>query len=371
MAHLGPTLRRTRRREHPAWRALLALAISAALNVLVLTQLDAGWLGVGQLPERREVTMAPLAAADWEANRAIHPKADTRPRAPPFLVPAPAEAPGQVVDLGNQPISDRPPPRPTRYVSEHDRVVEKETRARVTGPSVRRVEPTPVAALLDGEKGSSDRSAPGAPGPKGRQVARASVPDAAPRAETPPPAPGEQAAARPEAPGTQGAGDGGEQRRGDPRLAIPPQTLARLAGLAAPDHLEGVEEGDGTFLNTRSWKYASYFNRIKESVGTTWNPRRVLDQRDPDRTIYAFKDRYTLLAVTLDDQGRLKDLAVARSSNVDFLDRTAMESFRKAQPFANPPSGVVDGSGEIKFHFGFYLEMGGPGLRIYRGPAPF
>ena len=131
-----------------------------------------------------------------------------------------------------------------------------------------------------------------------------------------------------------------------------------------------MEEGDGTYLNTREFKYATYFNRIKQAVSGTWTPQHALDLRDPDRTMYAFKDRVTLLAVTLDDAGGVKDLAVQRSSGVDFLDRTALDAFRKAQPFNNPPPGLVDGRGEIRFTFGFYLEVGRSGFRITRGASP-
>ena len=45
--------------------------------------------------------------------------------------------------------------------------------------------------------------------------------------------------------------------------------------------LKDVEEGDGTFLSTKEWKYSGFFNRVKQSVGTHWNPNRVLRTRDP------------------------------------------------------------------------------------------
>lgn len=169
--------------------------------------------------------------------------------------------------------------------------------------------------------------------------------------------------------GASGAGDGGQRRPGqyDPRLALTPQTLARLAGGGSPDKLDNVDEGDGTFLNTREWKYASYFNRIKQAVSSTWNPRRALDQRDPDRTLYGDRDRFTLLSVTLDNTGALKDVVVKRASGMDFLDKTTVEAFKKAQPFANPPPGIVEPNGEIRFTFGFYLEVSRGGFQIYRG----
>jgi TonB family protein len=70
--------------------------------------------------------------------------------------------------------------------------------------------------------------------------------------------------------------------------------------------------------------------------------------------------------VTLDDTGALKDVVVKRTSGVEFLDKTTVEAFKKAQPFANPPAGIVEPNGEIRFTFGFYLEVG-HGFQIFRG----
>jgi TonB family protein len=359
------------------------VAISLAVNLLVVTQLDASWLKAGKLSERREVSIAPLAAVDWEANRAVRPPSAAPPvRAPSPPAPIkPKDAGGQVVDLGPPPPTPDPrKPKDTPFVSDRDSFAEKETRARVTKLPGQKTSPVPVGpaavAGLAGTQGQAEQAAPGAPGAKGAKgpvADKASKAPDQPRTDPPPPTPGELAAARPESPPPGGGvGEGGEQRRGQPdaRLAIPPQTLARLAGGASMDHLRDVEAGDGTFLNTREWKYATYMNRIKESISTTWDPRSALERRDPDGTIYAFKDRYTLLSVTLDDKGGLKDLSVARTSNVDFLDRVALDAIRKAQPFPNPPAGLVDGSGEVRFTFGFYLTAGHSGLRAFRNQSP-
>ncbi len=52
---------------------------------------------------------------------------------------------------------------------------------------------------------------------------------------------------------------------------------------------------------------------------------------------------------------------------MDFLDATALEAFRKAQPFVNPPRGLANDRGEIPFAFGFYLEVGSGALHLFRG----
>lgn len=163
-------------------------------------------------------------------------------------------------------------------------------------------------------------------------------------------------------PSRQGQGGGGAPLRLVPSAAA----LDKIAGGAFSDHVDGVEEGDGTFLNTREWRYASFFNRIKDNVSRTWNPGKELRRRDPSGEVYAWKDRHTLLTITLREDGEIADVFVERSSGVDFLDQEAIAAFRRAQPFPNPPRGLVDEQGQIKFQFGFYLQVGRGGLRIFR-----
>lgn len=144
--------------------------------------------------------------------------------------------------------------------------------------------------------------------------------------------------------------------------------LDKIAGAPASDvtPLDDVEEGAGTYLNTREWKYSSFFNRVKQTVGMHWDPNSVVRQRDPTGEIFLYKDRYTVLSVVLDDKGGLKTVAVDKSSGVDFLDREAVAAFRRSQPFPNPPPGLQNAEGEIRFGFGFYLETNRAGLRLFR-----
>lgn len=154
---------------------------------------------------------------------------------------------------------------------------------------------------------------------------------------------------------------------GKPTLLPSPGVVDKIVGAAANDHLKDVEEGDGTYLNTREWKYASFFNRVKQSVGQHWNPSAQLRLRDPTGVIYGGKDRYTVLNVTLNDRGMVKDIYVEKSSGIDFLDLEAVHSFERAQPFVNPPPGLFDGDSQVKFSFGFMIDMGGgPRMRLFR-----
>jgi TonB family protein len=379
MTHLGPSLRREKVRERPARRVAAAVLASLAINAAFLVLLVRA--GAFTMPaEAKRVALAPISAAQWAANRAIRSPQAGSTQPPPLAVPRPPppapsrDQKGQVVDVA--PSKNQTPPKDARFLAEHDGSVEKETRSRHARAGYERTLPVPTApgaqvAPPPGQDGRSDRAVPGvegrpaSPASKGEsKVALApsegdlSTGRAATEAGNAPPAPGQ--------------GEGGQRQAGGPseRSLIAPGTLARVAGGPAPDHLEGVEVGEGTFLNTTGWKYATYFNRIKQAVAANWDPLTPLDARDPDRSMFGFKDRFTLLGVTLDDTGHLKSLVVEQTSGVEFLDRAALTAFRSAQPFMNPPRGIVDGNGEIKFSFGFFLEVGRSGLRIYRSPLP-
>ncbi|MEZ4270626.1 MAG: TonB family protein, partial [Myxococcota bacterium] len=141
--------------------------------------------------------------------------------------------------------------------------------------------------------------------------------------------------------------------------------LARLNGAPANDHLEGLEEGEGTFLNSKEFKYASFFNRMKRGVSQHWHPINEYRRRDPSGNIYGHRSRITVLNVTLKPDGSLQGVDIKRSSGVDFLDQEAMSAFHRAGPFPNPPKGLVDANGLIIFPFGFHLDIssrGGPVL---------
>ncbi len=394
MTHLGPSLRRAKVRERPGRRAALAVVASLLFNLAMFALLvRAGAFQMASPADVKRVSLAPISADRWAANRAIAgaQPAERKPAAPfamprpPPPPPAPPEAKreekGQVVDLG--PTNDKKP-KDARFLSDHDSSVEKETRSRHAKAGYERALPTPSApgaqaSAPPGQGGKADRPAPGLEGTAGeKRAAEQKVATLSPKPSPSPSEQGDLAAPRAEreglapvpAPGE--GGEGGQRRAGKPNEnpLIAPGTLARVAGGPAPDYLPDVEEGEGTFLNAREWKYATYFNRIKQAVSATWDPHTPYVARDPDGKTFGRSDRATLVDVTLDDSGHLKSIVVAHTSGLDFLDRAAVNAFEKAQPFMNPPRGVVDERGEIRFGFTFVLEFGHPGLRIYRAPLP-
>ncbi len=144
-------------------------------------------------------------------------------------------------------------------------------------------------------------------------------------------------------------------------------TLSRIEGNPAPDHVKGVQEGDATYLNTRRHVYATFYNRVKQAVAQHWNPNSVYRRRDPYGNIYGVRDRHTTLSVILTKAGKLTKVSVLRSSGLSFLDLEAVRAFRQAQPFPNPPQGMLSKDGRIRFKFGFFLQISSrPRMILFR-----
>lgn len=371
MEPLGPSLRRSRRRDHPLARAAWALVLSLGFNLLLWLLVDSKFLGMLPKGELRPVDLAPLSASSWEANRAIAPPRASAP-AVPVPVPQPKEK-GQIVDLGPAQPGDEQvePPADAKYLSERNSRVEKETRARDQGRFEKTLPRPTVVVRPGGEGGKGERSVPGRTGTKGEKASADRLAMASP---APQPAPssgpaagdfpgGELRLAEPMAPSPApgGGGDGGERLRGrlDPRLTTSQETLARLSGGPAPEYLGDLEEGSGTFLNSRQWRYTTYFTGIiRPALYANWKAEEAYLQRDPEGTMFPARKWITYLEVVLDDRGYLKSAKVIRPSGLDFLDRAAMDAFRGGSPFLNPPSGLVE-NGEIRFAQGFVVDMTG------------
>jgi TonB family protein len=125
--------------------------------------------------------------------------------------------------------------------------------------------------------------------------------------------------------------------------------MLTLSGCAHPE--PGIPPHDQRAADPR---YAPFFDAVKKSVGQHWDPNASLRQRDPTGNIYGGRDRYTLLSITLDTQGALREVRVEHSCGVDFLDKAAIAAFQKSA-FPNPPPGLVEKDNAIRFQFGFFL----------------
>ena len=126
------------------------------------------------------------------------------------------------------------------------------------------------------------------------------------------------------------------------------------------DYLKDVNTGMQTLLSTREFVYYSYYARIKESIRQHWEPdvrEKVKIIYRQGRTIASAKDRVTQVLVVLNGKGELIRVEVLGQSGVDTLDNAAVEAFKAASPFPNPPKGMIEADGTIKIRWDFVLEV--------------
>jgi TonB family protein len=156
------------------------------------------------------------------------------------------------------------------------------------------------------------------------------------------------------------ASGGGLPAGGSPALVPTSEQLAHVIGGSTQDALKDVDEGEETALNSKKWRFATFFNRVKKQVSEHWHPEEAYRRRDPTGVIYGHQNRYTELRIQLKADGHLANVGVGLPSGLEFLDDEAITAFKEAQPFPNPPRQLLERDGLITFHFGFLYDLNGP-----------
>ena len=125
------------------------------------------------------------------------------------------------------------------------------------------------------------------------------------------------------------------------------------------DKLDNVDQTLMTQLNTREYKYYGYYTRIRQQLNQWWQPKvqeKVSKLMSKGRTIAATANKNTKVIIVLNNTGSLIKVQVLGASGVRELDDAAVEAFRQAAPFPNPPKGLVDVDGTIKIRWDFIVE---------------
>jgi TonB family protein len=311
-------------------------------------------------------------------------------QAPPPPKPPAPPARAQIVETA-KPTAEKPPEN-TRFVSEFDTAVKKQSVARgsVQEPMIAKSKPAELTAKEDAKEASmkeenldrkrgANKEAPDVPGTLAMRKEGAQNPsDQQQDAKTkgsmigstgpvafdgiaPKKGDGsfeQQRRERSEIPrGQQGAGGGAPDV---PNLKPTQEVLERAIGGGNVDHLDDVANGDETALNAKRWIHASFFNRLKRQVAQNWDPGSVWRRRDPSGSVYGYKTRITEVRVSLTAKGQLAKVVVTQPSGVNELDDEAVRAFQQAAPFVNPPKELANDDGLITFAFSFYFEIGAP-----------
>ena len=147
-----------------------------------------------------------------------------------------------------------------------------------------------------------------------------------------------------------------------------PQLTGNGAEAAAPggeasqsiDYIKDLDPGLETLLSTREFVYYTYYARMRRQLNQYWGPKvkeKLIALYRSGRQIASSSDKITRCLVTLDKEGKLVKVQIIGISGVRELDEAAVEAFKAAAPFPNPPTGMVEDDGNIKIRWDFILEV--------------
>lgn len=133
----------------------------------------------------------------------------------------------------------------------------------------------------------------------------------------------------------------------------------------SPDYIEDAVTGALTLLNTKEYQFYSFYERLRTQVVQHWYAKveSALESvgRNPASAELATINRTTKLIAYLDTQGALTELKLVGTSGVRELDYAAVESFRSAAPFPNPPKQLMlkeaDASGRLAVVWTFVVQQ--------------
>lgn len=129
-------------------------------------------------------------------------------------------------------------------------------------------------------------------------------------------------------------------------------------GLSANnDYVDDVPVGEVTNLNTIEFKYYGFYNRIRKRLEQYWGNslRQKAEAFFRQGRTFSSEVKITSLLVTIDSKGNITKVVLKSTSGINELDEAAIESFNKAGPFPNPPTGMLI-NGEATIEWGFVVR---------------
>jgi hypothetical protein len=126
----------------------------------------------------------------------------------------------------------------------------------------------------------------------------------------------------------------------------------KVKKLAGTDYLKDIKEGHETNLNTAEFKFFGYFQRIKKQVEIYWTRELLLLVK---RQRVSSRELKTYLVVILDHAGRVASIDIYGPSGILELDKVAIEAFKLAGSFPNPPRELIK-NGQVKLQWGFIVN---------------
>lgn len=164
----------------------------------------------------------------------------------------------------------------------------------------------------------------------------------------------------------------GESKTSEPRsldgyepIKMPkPQEASQIAFEDAPSSVgetmpDDIAIGDFTALNTDRFKYYSFYARIEELVRYRWERRLQAAINSLDHSyllrVVGRQNWVTSVEFVLTPQGRFVSARIYKESGLRPFDLAAVNAFREAGYFPNPPAEMVK-NGSIKIQYSFNVR---------------
>jgi protein TonB len=154
-----------------------------------------------------------------------------------------------------------------------------------------------------------------------------------------------------------------KQKERDPAQANPSAVKPGETGeqvSQSVDYIKDLDPGLETLLSTREFVYYTYYARIRRQLNQFWGPKvkeKLVAMYRSGRQIASSSDKITKCLITLDKEGKLVRVQIIGISGVHELDEAAVEAFKLAEPFPNPPKGIIEDDGTIRLRWDFILEV--------------
>jgi len=322
------------RRRNAGVRLAILIVLVGLVHLIIGAQSRPDWLfHDAKRPERTRLVMVELPERQEEEEEEEQPEEEVQE----------PELDGQLVEIPEPENQDRPDE--ADYVAEFNSTVEKETKSEqyevnpdVLAPEFSEEHKYELEAEdvldLNVEEPSSGATVGDKPFDPARDGALASVPS--PWAVT--------------------------NKQGTEAPAPASHAQNNVSGAPQNDLLM-EDSGDRVALNAREYLYASYLNRIRRLVNFYWTQN--IDNL-PSNIRLTRSNYTTAVEVTLDSEGNLVSVEVNKKAGVELLDLAVVDAFRLAQPFPNPPEGMINEDQQVPLpDMAFTLNVTGGRMNFY------
>ncbi|MBC7690802.1 MAG: TonB C-terminal domain-containing protein [Methylotenera sp.] len=298
-----------------------------------------GWILVGLITLLFHVLVFWIKPIGWQTNPTLQPpRVDIHQVDPKKLEAIRKQWRNRekalLLDKDKSPIVPTPDNPDARYMSDRNKRVEKEQRARETNVIPR-----------SGAKTQSDRTAE-------MKAAKPATPAQKARARN-------QTGTKL---GTLGVNLGLDQPPRPEQNATPAQSQEQASGGDQALLDKSLAAGAENMLNTQESVYYSFYARIYEAIGPIWQSRIREGLRS--RTIPP-NTYLTEVDVVFDSEGNLLEVHHIKDCGIQEFDQAVDKAWKAVGKFPNPPKALLNSRGEVHVGWTFGVELGaGTGVQL-------